>query len=283
MRVLLTGGRGFVGGHLARLLRAAGHEVLDPSSEAMDLRNALRTSQLVAQLRPERVFHLAALTALVQADHDPAPVRATNVAGTGNLVAALTAHAPDARLVFTSTCHVYGPPQQLPVTEHHVLAPVGVYAQSKADAEAWVLASGLDHVVVRPFHLTGPGQPSTHAASDWARQASQGATVIRCGDLSLRRDFLDVRDACAGLWHAGEHAPSGSVLNLCSGRSVSLGEVLAGVAPGIPPAPQSTRLRQHDVPDLVGDPARLGELGWTASTPLGKTLADLRAWWDRRR
>jgi GDP-4-dehydro-6-deoxy-D-mannose reductase len=280
VRVLLTGGGGFVGRHLRALLAGQGVDVTAPSSTSWDLRNASRTDQVVREVRPDRVLHLAARTSLVQADRDPVTVRDVNVAGTAHLLAALSQHAPSARLVFTSTCHVYGSPQALPVTESHPLRSVGAYARSKRDAELRVRAWSGDAVILRPFHLTGPGQPSTHAASDWARQAALGATSIRCGDLALKRDFIDVRDAVAGLWLAAQTAPSGAVMNLCSGSSVALAVVLAGVAPGVAPRLDPARLRAHDVLDLRGDPSALEGLGWMRRYRLPRTLRDLRTWWD---
>ena len=282
MRVLLTGGSGFLGRHLLKLWGQRGLALHAPDSTAWDLRNADRTQDVLRETKPELVVHLAAYTSVVGAEGLPQAVRAVNVSGTENLLAALSRHAPSARLVFTSTCHVYGPPRTLPVPESHPLAPVGTYALSKREAETRVQAWEGDAVIVRPFHLTGPGQPSSHAASDWARQAAAGAETIHCGDLSLRRDFLDVRDAVEGLWVAAHRAPRGSVLNLCSGRSVPLADVLKTVAPGCRPFTSADRLRQHDVPDLRGDPTALQGLGWRPRIPLRASLLALREAWNER-
>ena len=220
---------------------------------------------------------------VVSADRAPQAVRAVNVEGTAHVLSAVARLAPGARVVVVSTCHVYGPPQTPRVAEDHPLRPVGVYATSKRDAEALTAASAVDWVVVRPFHLVGPGQPDTHAASDWAHQGAAGAGTIRCGDLSLVRDFLDVRDAVAGLLRLAESAPTRTCWNLCRGEGWALADVLAAVAPGAEPQQDPARLRGHDVPRLVGDPSRLEALGWLPEIPIRESLAALRAEWDTRR
>jgi nucleoside-diphosphate-sugar epimerase len=269
-----------VGTHLQSLLTAAGHFVAAPSSSDWDLRNALRTDRIVASITPDVVVHLAAHTGLVAADRNPQAVRAVNVAGTKRLIRAIATRAPQARLLMVSTCHVYGPPQILPIPEHHPLKPVGVYARSKKDAEDLVRASALDWVIARPFHLTGPGQPATHAASDWASQASRGATVIRCGDLTLTRDFLDVRDACEALMLLAVRAPAQSTYNICRGQEWRLADVLSAVAPGVTPKVDVTRLRNHDVLRMAGDCSRLRSLGWSPGIEIGESFRALRRAWD---
>ncbi len=280
MRVLLTGGSGFVGRHLARALGERGHEVIAPGRSDWDLRNADRSAQVIREVRPALTFHLAALTDVRLCARDPALAEGVNVAGTAGLCRALGAHAPTSRLVATSTCHVYGRPERLPLGEDHPLRPEGAYATTKASAEAEILASGLDAVVARPFHLTGPGQPATHVASDWARQAAEGATVIRCGNLDLSRDFLDVRDAVAGLLLLAERGQRGAY-NLCSGRALALRDLMAAVAPGCRPEVDPARLRGREVTALVGDPSRLCALGWRVRTPLPESWAALRQQWER--
>ncbi len=281
MRVLLSGGSGFVGRHLGRLLGAQGHEVFAPTSDDWNLRNADRTFQAVAAAAPELVVHLAAHTGLVAADGQASRVRAINVEGTQHLLDAVASEAREARILVVSTCHVYGPPQTLPVTEEHPLAPVGVYASTKRDAETRTRASGLDWVIVRPFHLVGPGQPPTHAASDWARQAAMGAQVIHCGNLDLARDLLDVRDACQALIRLAEKAPSQQTFNVCRGEGWLLRDVLETVAPGVSISVDPSRLRSHDVVRLVGDASRLRDLGWVPQVSVTESLRALRKDWDR--
>ncbi len=276
MRVLLTGGQGFVGQHLVRLLESRADRVRAPSSADLDVTRPELCRRHVATASPELVVHLAALTDPAIARREPERARQVNVGGTATLLAALAEHAPEARVVVVSTCHVYGRPRTLPVTESHRCEPTGTYGRTKAEAEQVALASGLDVVIARPFHLTGPGQPLARAPADWARQAAAGARRIRVGDLSLHRDYLDVRDACRALVRLGERGERGGTYNVCSGETVELGWILATVAPGAVAEVDPERLRPGEVTRLVGDPSPLRALGWRPTVPLEQSLVELR-------
>lgn len=275
MTVLITGGAGFVGTHL----RARLPDALAPGRAQMDLCEPDTVRRMIQAHRPDVVLHLAAQTSVQIAERDPVGTHRVNVQGTQVLVHALLEHAPRARLVFVSTCHAYGPPLRLPITEAHPLNPVGVYARSKADAEAVVLegvAGGLHAVIARPFNLTGPGHGAAFAPSDWARQAAEGHRKILVGDIDVRRDYLDVRDAAAGLVMLAERGLRGEAYNLCSGQAVSMRVVLASVAPGCEAVRDPERLRNHPVPTLQGSWRKAGALGWNPTIPLTQSLSDLR-------
>lgn len=275
MTVLITGGSGFVGAHLRALLPDA----LAPGRDALDLTDPDSVHAWIAAHPPTRVLHLAAQTSPQHAERDPGLTQRVNVAGTRALVDALLAHAPRARLVAVSTCHAYGPPLRLPITEAHPLNPVGVYARSKAAAEAVVLAGveqGLHAVIARPFNLTGPGHGPAFAPADWARQAAEGHRKILVGDIDVRRDYLDVRDAATGLWLLAERGLTGEAYNLCSGDAVPMRVVLAAVAPGCEPVRDPERLRNHPVPTLLGSWRKAGALGWNPTISLTQSLSDLR-------
>ncbi len=278
---LVTGGSGFLGRHLLIALRAAGIPSEAPPSAAWDVRNEATGAALMTRIKPSLIFHLAAFTDPVRAEREPALARSVNLEGALAVARAAAAAAPGARLVLVSTCHVYGPPQRLPVGEDHPLLARGAYARSKADADEQVRAladaAGLDLVVARPFNLTGPGQHPASAPADWARRAAEGAAMIRVGDLSPERDYMDVRDGAEGLLVLARRGERGGVYNLCSGRAVTMRWILETVAPGVPWEVDPTRLRPAAVPALVGDPSRAAALGWSARRPVAGALSDLRA------
>lgn len=276
MRALVTGGAGFLGQHVVGLARARGWEVSAPDRGALNLRDAAAVARAVGERRPQLILHLAAMTSPAQAEADPEGAQADNVAA----VAALIAAPGDARLVLVSTCHVYGILPPTPVSEATPLTPSGVYARTKAAGEALGLAAsraGRDVVIVRPFHLTGPGHRPPYAPADWAAQVRAGATTLRTGRLDLVRDYLDVRDAAEGLLIVATAGRAGEVYNLCSGVGVPLRSLAEHIAQGRPIVEEPSRARAGEVLRLVGDPKKLGALGWAPRIPLAQSLAELVA------
>ena len=276
MRALVTGGAGFLGQHVVGLARARGWDVSAPDRRALNLRDPDAVARAVRDLRPDLILHLAAMTSPAQAEADPQGAEADNVGA----VAALLSAAGDTTVVLVSTCHVYGVAPDVPVREDAPLAPVGVYARTKAAGEALGLAAaaaGQDVRIVRPFHLTGPGHRPPYAPADWAAQARSGAPNIRTGRLDLIRDYLDVRDAAEGLLVVARSGRAGEIYNLCSGVGVPLRALAELIAQGRPVVEEPSRARAGDVLVLVGDPKKLGALGWAPRIPLAQSLAELVA------
>lgn len=283
MKTLVTGGSGFLGQHLLPLLEA--DQVWAPSSGELNLADPLAVAQAVAEFKPERVFHLGALTSPRAASMDPERAVLINVGGTRSVCQAMLAHTPSARLVHVSTCHVYGRPLRNPVTEAHPLNAEGAYAQSKAAAEAEVQAvvsEGFDAVIVRPFNLFGPGQSTDYALADWCAQSVSGRHHILCGDLDIERDYLDVRDAAQGLVLIANRGLKGGAYNLCRGHAEPLRYLMALVAPGCEPHVEPGRLRADPVAKLQGSRRKAGALGWGPAFSLEQTAVDLRLYLSSR-
>ena len=262
MKTLITGGSGFLGRHLCDLLPDADA----PTSSELDI-----TGDCSAVGDYELVFHLAAQTLPQRAEEDPAETMNVNVNGTRRLLHAL---APASRLVFVSTCHVYGLPQSLPITESHPRTPRGIYASSKLAAERLVEGRA---VVARPFNLTGPGQAPHFALADWALQGKAGKQRIRCGNVDLERDYLDVRDAAEGLVLLSQLGSVGEAYNLCSGNPYRLRQLLVVASGGGEPDPDPKRWRTNDVPTLVGSAEKARGLGWAPRYTISESLEALRA------
>ncbi len=240
------------------------------------------------------VYHLAAQSSVSSSWDDPAATFGVNALGTLAVVSAVQACAPESRVVLVSSVEVYGPVQEadLPVTEASPFRPATPYAASKAAAEmAGVQAHlgwGLDVIRARPFTHTGPGQTPRFFVPNMARQivdaARNGATELRTGNLGVRRDILDVRDVVRAYRLLAERGVAGEVYNICSGRSLSLEEVvrrllvLAGADLKVTTDP--SRVRPVDLPDLRGDPCHLHDAtGWEPEYDLDQTLADVLDYW----
>jgi GDP-4-dehydro-6-deoxy-D-mannose reductase len=189
---------------------------------------------------------------------------------------------------------VYGivAPADLPLRESAPLRPVTPYAASKAAAEMAGLQAhlgwGLDVIRARPFTHTGPGQTSQFFVPNMARQIvaarDTGDKELKTGNLAVARDILDVRDVVRAYRLLAEHGEAGEVYNVCSGRSVTLEQVLRrlldGAGSDLVVVTDPARLRPVDLPDLRGDPSRLQRAtGWRPDYALDQTLTDVLAYW----
>jgi GDP-4-dehydro-6-deoxy-D-mannose reductase len=307
LRVLITGASGFAGGHLARSCVAAGDEVVGasrtgaPGAEgaeglAIDLRDADAVRAAVGSLQPDVLYHLAALSHVGRAWEEPAETVIDNVAGAVSVLEAVRHVAARTRLVWVSSCEVYGAPERLPVKESAPLRPANPYAVSKSAGDllagVYADAHGLDIVRARPFNHAGPGQRPIFIVSSLARQAAEarlaGAPAIRIatGNPDTRRDFTDVRDVVDAYRQLADRAEPG-VYNVSSSHSISAADQLALLAELLAPIEVSheidqTRLRAHEVMDLRGANERIAAAtGWRPKIPFAQTMRDTIQWWER--
>jgi len=310
MRALVTGADGFVGQWLIRELIEAGDEVagatrgdhtrlttldVDTATHVRWLSIELLEPQTLAaaveESNPEAVYHLAAQASVAQSLKDPAGTIETNVIGTAHLLEACRTHAPDATALVVGSAEIYGAvePDDLPLREDAPIRPNNPYAGSKAAAEALALQyahSGWLRVLAsRSFNHTGPGQSTAFAAAAFAKQfadiaSGKQAPVLLHGNLSARRDFLDVRDVVKAYRLLVMQGRPGTAYNVCSGRAVSMREIVEelGQLAGRPVELREDegRMRPVDTPIIVGDAGQLHrDTGWQPAIPLLRTLTDL--------
>jgi GDP-4-dehydro-6-deoxy-D-mannose reductase len=289
---LVTGGGGFAGGHLAKLL---GDGVRAPSSAELDLCDGAALRSAIAELRPATVFHLAAFSSPSESWERPELGLLTNLQMTLNLLEAVRREAPGATVVLVGSGQVYGEPERLPINEDAPLAPGNPYAVGKAASDMlgrqYAEAHRMRVVRLRPFNHAGPGQRDEYVVSSLARQVAageaSGATEItlRTGNPESRRDFTDVRDVVRAYALAAEL--EGGAFNVCSGRSASVAELVATVArhARIPVVHEvdPALLRDHDARDMCGSHAALtAATGWKPEIPLDRTMSDTLEWWRER-
>jgi len=303
---LITGASGFAGAWLVRACVAAGDSVAtlsrtgavaDGAAESLsvDLRHGDAVRAAVRQIAPEIVYHLAALSSVGRSWEDPASTVQDNVASAVSLLEAIRLESPDARVVWVSTCEVYGEPASLPLNEDAPVRPANPYAVSKATgdmlAAVYADAHGLDIVRARPFSHAGPGQRPIFVVSSLARQAAQariaGAQHLRIviGNPNTRRDFTDVRDVVRAYRLLADAGRPG-VYNVSSGHSISAAEQVALVGELIAPLRveqhvDPARVRANEVMDLRGDHQRLtAATGWQPEISFRQTMADTIRWWE---
>ena len=295
MRVLVTGGTGFVGRWLVEELRRAGHDpVATPDSRSLNITDPNAVSEFVRACNPDAVAHLAGVAYAGDARRDPETALRINQGGTRTLLESLTSR-PRIPVLVAGSSEVYGRPNaaEIPLSESAELRAEEPYGRSKLAQERTALEAseplGLRVVVTRSFNMTGPGQREEFVVPALSRRLldaqRSGATTIPVGNLDVLRDIGDVRDAVGayrllleGL--AIDHVESGTVVNVCTGRATSIRRVLemlaeiVGVA--VEPRLDPALLRSNDPPEIVGDSSRLHSLtGWEPRMALEQTLRDL--------
>jgi len=291
MRALITGGKGFVGQWLAAHLAEEGDDVAVIDLET-DVADGAAVRRVMGDVRPDAVFHLAAMTHVGESWENPSQVLRVNVLGTAEILAAARGVRPDARVLVVSSAEVYGivTPDQLPLGEETAAVPASPYAASKLAAEAVALQAwrGYDQsvIVVRPFNHIGPGQSPNFFVPAMARRIVEarrtGIPALPVGTLTTRRDFTDVRDVVVAYRLLIEKGVSGEVYNVCTGVDVSMSEVAAQLmalaSAELTLETDPDLVRPVDVPVLRGDGTRLREAtGWVPRIPLATTLADVLA------
>jgi GDP-4-dehydro-6-deoxy-D-mannose reductase len=297
--ILVTGASGFVGNHLIPALTAAFPDTV-LATPAIEIQDAAQVEEAVRGASPDVCVHLAAVSAIGAARQAPGHAWNVNFHGTLHLAWALSRHAPACQMLFVSSADAYGASFKggQPLGERAPLAPMSVYAQTKAAADlvlGGMAAQGLRVVRLRPFNHTGPGQSPDFVIAAFARQIVRIATglqppLVEVGNLDTWRDFLDVRDVCAAYIACianRDCLTPGTILNVASGQTHRVGDVLselatlAGVELRIKVAP--SRARDTDIRRACGDASRAHEtLRWTPTIPWTQTLQDVLNDWRRR-
>jgi GDP-4-dehydro-6-deoxy-D-mannose reductase len=278
--IFVTGAQGFVGRHLLAQL-GSNARPLD-----VDVTDAEAVARALAGSAPRAVVHLAALSSVGTSWEDAGETWRVNTVGTVNVLEAARTQAPECRVLVASTGEVYGRAHRVPTPEDEPLEPRSPYAASKAAAEIacdQARRAGLDVVVARAFQHEGPGRNERFAVGSWAAQIARaeeaGGGTVRVGDLSAKRDIIDVRDVCRAYELLLDPSVPAGTYNVAGGRAVEMREVLElllGLAQApIEAEPDPARSRPSDLPIVCGDASRLRETtGWKPMIPLEQTLAD---------
>ena len=278
--ILVTGAEGFVGPHLIARLGS------DARQLEADVTDAEAIAQELDASSPTALVHLAALSSVGSSWEDAGETWRVNVLGTLNVLETVRKQAPTCRVLVASTGEVYGRARLVPTPEEEPLKPLSPYAASKAAAEiaaGQARRAGVDVVVARAFHHEGPGRDERFAVGSWAAQIARaeraGSGVVRHGDLSARRDIIDVRDVCRAYELLLDRSISAGTYNVAAGHPVEMREVLellVGLATvPIELEPDPARSRPSELPVVSGDPSLLRHAtGWQPGIPLEQTLAD---------
>jgi nucleoside-diphosphate-sugar epimerase len=275
MVTLVTGLDGFTGRYVQAELEAHGHTVV---GLACDLTNRAAVAAEIAQVQPEAVIHLAAIAFVGHGDANA--FYQVNLIGTRNLLEALAKHVPGVRsILLVSSANVYGTAAEGILREDMLPNPANDYAVSKLAMEymASLWVDRLPLFLVRPFNYTGVGQSEDFLLPKIVAHFQRLAPSIELGNLDVWRDFSDVRAVAQAYRRLIEERPTGEIINVCSGITHSLREVLS-MAEEIIGHRMEVRVnpafvRANEVRSLCGDATRLRSLiGNWDSPPLTDTL-----------
>lgn len=263
-----------------------------------DLTDPSSIRRVIAGLRPDRIFHLAAQSFVPASWEAPAQTFDLNVQGQIHLFEAIREAGVDALVHVAGSSEEYGLvlPDEVPMKETNPLRPLSPYAVSKVTQELlsyqYHQSYGLKAVVTRGFNHTGPRRGEQFATSSFAMQIAQiekgvRAPVIDVGDLESKRDWTDVRDTVRGYWLALERGKPGDVYNVGSGTTRTCAEMLdvllSHTDHRVEVRVDASRLRPSDVKILWADSSKFtAQTGWKPEIPFETTMRDLLDYWRAR-
>lgn len=295
--ILITGSSGFIGRALFNavkrlfpLSRVVGLDARPgvAGTVVMDLLQKDAVARAMEGLRPDFVFHMAG----VIYSKDWEEHCKGNILSTANLLDALSAADVHPRIIVPGSAAEYGRvlPHELPLTEERPPYPVTPYGVGKlwqTTLARYYADRGMDIVIGRMFNVIGRGMPSGLSAGSFARQINdirQKAMppIIHVGNLSAKRDFIDINDACRALVALAEKGAKGEAYNICSGRSCSIKELLdlmiqeSGLE--VKAVQDAERMKDSDIDEIYGSYEKLNVLtGWSPKVLILESVRELLA------
>lgn len=302
MKVVVTGGNGYVGRIVCTLLcdshdvtvidslrygkNRFSSELLDKvTMKELDIRDGEKVSELLAEIEPDVVIHLAAIHFIPECEEQPDLAIATNIEGTANLLRCIT---QDCRFVFASSAAVYAPEEVAHSEGSSPVAPMDVYGITKLTGEYLVdyyaKKNGFSAVSVRLFNVIGAGETNPHVLPEIIAQLKSGATSIFLGNMTPQRDYIDVRDAAAGFVAAAlsGNPSSGAMdivnLGLCESHSVKQLVDLIAESSGLEISVETDpdRVRAVDRPMLLANNEKIRSgFDWNPRYKIRDTIRDM--------
>lgn len=317
MRALITGYTGFAGSHLADYIlknhpdvevygikrwrsRTENVEHLTGKVKVIhcDLRDAVSVHNVLKEVKPDRIFHLAAQSFVPTSWEAPSDTMTTNVIGQINIFEAVRELKLQPRIQLACSSEEYGMvlENEVPIKETNPLRPLSPYAVSKVTQDylgyQYNKSYGIFIVRTRGFNHTGPRRGDVFVTSNFARQIAEiekgkKKPIIYVGNLDAKRDFTDVRDIVRAYWLSLEKGEPGEVYNLSSNSTHSiqsmLDKLLSFSSIKIEVKQDPARMRPSDVMILWGDNSKfVKQTGWKPEIPFEKTMKDLLDYWRER-
>lgn len=314
-KYLITGFSGFVARHFVDYLeqrkiqcRVKGLDVQCPripfddyknvqiSFEKIDLLAKSDVDHVIREFQPDYILHLASISSVGLSWREPVRSFQNNTNIFLNVMDAVRNLKTDTRILSVGSSEQYGNVNEtdIPLSEDHSLHPGSPYAVARVAQEqlsmVYVNGYGMDIVLTRSFNHIGPMQSDVFAVSSWARQlvelrkAGNNHGRLVTGDLSIVRDFSDVRDVVHAYYLLLQGGRSGHVYNVCSGTGVTLKDIITSMTAELDITVDihidPRLLRPSDNRIIIGSNKKIRrELGWENTISLDQSLRDVMTYW----
>jgi GDP-4-dehydro-6-deoxy-D-mannose reductase len=318
MKILVTGFTGFVCSHFLDYLnmnesgaRVLGLDKNPPSFNLSDYRSLhidfrqidlldkSAIDRIIIEFQPEYILHLASVSSVAQSWQAPLDSFVNNTNIFLNLVEQIRINKIDCRILSVGSSEEYGQvnEKELPLTEEHSLRPLSPYAVARVSQEmlSKIYADGfnLNIIMTRSFNHIGTGQRDNFVVSSFAKQLVQLkknksiSKKIISGDLSIIRDFLDVRDVVRAYYILLKKGRKAEVYNICSGNGIILRDIITKMSEildiKIDIETNPNLIRPNDNMKIVGSYQKIkDEFGWIPEIPLDKSLFDMIGYWQEK-
>ena len=307
-KALIIGAGGFVGSYLIDCLhdefhmdvyatKLKGTELSHPSAQVYDLDILSKEDlvELLYNIRPDYIFHLAAQSSVSVAWKNPMMTIDVNIKGSVNVMDAVRELYYKPRILVIGSGEEYGHIKEgeTPISEETVLRPGNIYAATKACqnmiGSIYAKAYDMEMMLVRAFNHVGPGQAPLFVVSDFCKQTAEiekgmKEPVIHVGNLSARRDFTDVRDVVRAYALLVMKGTAGETYNVGSGNAMAIQDILdmivgmssADIAVEI----DENKIRPVHVPVIEADITKINrETGWKPVISIEQTIRETLDYW----
>ncbi len=312
-KALITGITGFAGSFLAEnLVNSGNFEVIGTylsdngisnlnsvkdhvTLKKQDLQDVEGVKALISEVRPDYVFHLAALAATADSYANPAKFINNNIDSQVNLLEGIRLAEITPRTLIVSSAEVYGDVKasDLPIDEQTSIRPVNPYGVSKVAQDFMGLQYYISYKIpvirVRPFNHIGPRQAPNFAVPTFAKKIAEiekgkMEPVLLVGNLNAKRDFTDVRDMVEAYAQIIDKGTPGEVYNIGSGKAIQISDILEKLMSfsdkPIQVEPDQSLYRPIDVEELVCDNSKIREAcGWEPKISIDQTLKETLEYW----
>ncbi|MEM7819487.1 MAG: GDP-mannose 4,6-dehydratase [Candidatus Aenigmatarchaeota archaeon] len=314
MNILITGITGFTGSHLAEYIvkqpdvnvfgtirgRHRQLEFINHIKDKLtllecDLTDTNAVIQTIDDCEPDMIFHLAAQSFVPTSWRAPQETFNSNVLGTLNLLEVVRKSRFNPKILITGSSEEYGLvfPEEIPIKETNQLRPLSPYAVSKVAQDLlgfqYHQSYGMKIVRTRCFNIIGPRSGSKIVSANFAIQIAEiekynKEPVIYVGNLTPKRDFVDVRDIAKAYFLALTKCKSGEVYNICSEKAIEIKYILDTYLKlskvKIVVKEDPARMRPSDVPLLLGDCSKFkNETNWKPEYNIDQSLRDVLNYW----
>lgn len=304
-KYLITGGQGFVGNYLIKYLldnytRIEIYSISHTNSskiikgvnyEIIDLLNTSDIERFILRIKPDFIFHLAAMSSVSQSWQNPAMSFSNNINIFINVLEAVRKSGIYCKILSIGSSEVYGiiNSNEIPINENHATNPISPYAVARVSQEliskVYIEGFKLKIILTRSFNHIGPGQDIRFAIPNFLKESINRVKLksiapIETGDLNIIRDFVDVRDVVVAYDLLIKSGQIGEIYNICSSYGISLKSItdkikqLTGIKNEF--ITKSELIRPIDNPIIIGDYSKLKKtVGWKPTISIDESLKEM--------